>query len=310
MTHDSLSDHIDALQALRQQPRPAAAERLAAAEAALADQPEAALSPALRFELGSVYLSQGQWQQAQAHLLAASQSLPARGGAIYHRLGRAAQELGQTEQARQAYQQALTYKVRTDDPKSAQSAGKTWHQLGRIQEQLAAPEEAIEAYRQAIRCFERADQALEQGISAFHLGRLQQQGKAWETAREAFETARHQLVAQADLRAQACYCLGEIAIQLEQPELAEARLNEALSIQRHLKHRAGTGMTLLKLCQALMLQRKWKDVISTVRQAIEALEGTEEKQALKLACELQGELLQLLGKADEAQPWFTRAESL
>lgn len=285
---------------LRQQHRHL--ESIACAEKALSLFPESALSTELHFEIGSSALSTSHWQQAHTHLNAClvSEPVPA---VLYHRLGRASQELGQLQSARDYYQQALK-------ARSGSKTGKTWHQLGRVNELLGENEAAIAAYEQAIISFKATNQLCELGISAFQLGSLQQALKHWERAEQAFDLTRQQLDAQAELRAEACYRLAETAIQTEAFAKAEEMLAEALMIHRQLKNQSGLGLCLLKLCQVLMLQRRWKEVISTVQQAIEALENSREDRALKLAYELQGELLQLLGKNSEAQVWLDRASQL
>ncbi len=299
--NQALSSHIVELRNLRKLKKQNPA-LLAAAAQALNDQSNDPLAAELHFELGSTYLSLSQWQEAYRHLLTAHQQWPEYQGVTLHRLGRACQELGKLEQARDYYQQAL-------DNKSG-PAGKTWHQLGRVLEALNQPDEAIQAYLRALSDLSEAGAQRELGISAYQLGRIYQQRQDWELAQNAFEQARAELGPEAALRAEVGYLLGEVAIQLGAPERAEERLGEALSIHRHLKNQAGIGMALLKLCQAQMLQRKWKDVLTSVREAILALEGTKETQALKLACELQAELYELLGKPDEAREWQIRAQNL
>lgn len=296
-----LASHLEALQHQRRE-KAQSPLALEAAQAALQSQADDPLAGELHFELGSAYLTLSRWQEAFDHLQAASPLLPERAGVVLHRLGRAAQELGQLEAARDYYQQALAHKTGP--------AGKTRHQLGRVLESLNQTDEAIKTYELALRELQAAGLRRELGISAYQLGRLQQQHQNWSAAQSAFETARSELGSEADMRAEVCYLLGEVAIQLGVPEQAETRLSEALSIHRHLKNQTGVGMALLKLCQAQMLQRKWKDVLTSVREAITALEGTRERSALKLACELQGELFELLGKPDEARQWFSRAETL
>lgn len=300
---------LSQLRQLRQQQH--SAQALELGREFLASEPELEEPErlALYFELGSNALSLGYWQSALDYLLPCTQLVSPPSG-LQHRLGRASQELGQLEAARAYFEAAIALKNPTQ-------AGKSWHQLGRVYEQQAKRSEAISSYQQAMQCFEQMGQKQELGISAFQLGRLHQQQQDWFAAQKCFEQARQFLASQADMRAEACYRLGEMAIQLKQPQQAEAVLGEALSIHRHLaqkhpspKHAAALGMTLLKLCQVLMLQKRWKEVIATVRQAIEALEGSGEVKALQLAYELQGELLQLMGKYDEGQLWLDKAKAL
>ncbi|HEY9843956.1 MAG: tetratricopeptide repeat protein [Candidatus Sericytochromatia bacterium] len=291
---------LEQARALRKQNLPE--ESMLCAERGLEGLPSGSLRLELLFELGCSELAAGHWQQAHDHLEAClEQEHPP--DALFHRLGRACQELGQPAAARDHYLQAL-------DARVGHNAGKTWHQLGRVYEQLGDAPAAIAAYTEAIACFKSADRAWETGISAFQLGRLQLELETLNEAQNAFRLARQSLAEDAELRAEACYRLSEIAIQLGQLEEAETLIGEALSIQRHLKNTSRSGICLLKLCQVLMLQRKWKDVLSTVREAITTLEGSKEASALKLACELQAELLQLLGKHEEAKVWTEKAEKI
>lgn len=254
----------------------------------------------LHFELGSAALSAGHWQQAYDALVQSEKDGHSAAG-LYHRLGRAAQELGQLSEAEAHYAKALKLKA---------NAGKTWHQLGRVRELLGAHDGAAEAYQQAIARFEASGDSQALGISAYQLGRIEQSRQAWEPAFDAYSLARRHLASQAQLRAEACYGLSEIALLAQDFGSAEAMLSEAIGIHRHLKNPAGIGICQLKLCQALMLQRRWKDVMRTVAEAIQTLEGTRQSSALKLAYELQGELLQLLNKTEEAASWFAKAQAL
>lgn len=305
----TLGTHLGTLHRLRREKAVVDDTVMANAAAALAEQANDPLAAELGFELGSVWLARRDWQQAKAAFeislaLAPGQDLA---GKIQFRLGRAQQELGDFAAAESSYEQALNAR-HSSEPHKAQP--KTWHQLGRVREKQGKHEAAIAAYREAVSGFAAAGQHLELGVSAFQLGKLLQAAQDRDGAREAFSTARSELVSDAARRAEACYALGEIAIQDQAFAQAQAALSEAISIQRHLKNPAGLGMSLLKLCQVLMHQRDWKRVIQTVGEAIAVLEPSGETAALKLACELKGELLQLMGKQDEAKIWLDRAASL
>ncbi|PKL78214.1 MAG: hypothetical protein CVV27_03655 [Candidatus Melainabacteria bacterium HGW-Melainabacteria-1] len=276
---------------------------IAVVVSALAMLPDPALIAELRLELGSSLLAAGRWAEAREQLSLCLDTERPASGTLYHRLGRAHQELGELAAAESFYRQAIA-------AKAGKQAAKSWHQLGRVSEQQGNSKQALAAYSEAIAAFGASGQALEQGIAAFQCGRLQQSLKQWDAAQSAFETARSLLASDASLRAEACYALGELAIRRQALAEANDLLTEALSIHRHLKQQAGIGMSLLKLCQVQMLQRDWKAVLLSVRQAIEALEQSKETAALQLAYELQGELLQMLGKADEAEPWLARAREL
>lgn len=238
-------------------------------------------------------------QLAQAYEAAELDAMPQ----ILHRLGRASQELGQLEAASQWYQKAIA-------ARKGAAAAKSWHQLGRVREAAGDTEGAAEAYRQAIAGFEAKQAWAELGISAFQLGRIEQARKQMSAAGEAYKLARKHLASQAELRAEACYALAEIALQEQDLDQADSLLGEALSIHRHLGRQGGIGICLLKQCQLMMLRRDWKAVMSTVKEAITALELSRETGALILACELQGELLELINQPDQAKVWFEKAQQL
>lgn len=296
---DSTSETwLETARQLRSQKRPL--EGLQAAETGLQvlGDGDAELRARLAFEQGSCALALRDWSKAAAAFAAADGG--AAPAALAYRRGRAAQELGLLVEAETQFRLAL-------DAKAAYA--KAWHQLARVLELQQRFSEAETAYRRALEAY-TASQSGERGVSAYQLGRLCQARQAWSEAAEAFRLARRHLAAQAQLRAEACYGLSDAAIQLGEFAEAEAALSEAIGIHAHLQHSGGLGLCRLKLCQVLMLQRRWKEVVATVALAIQSLNQSSETSALRLAYELQAELFELLNRGDQAAASRARAAEL
>lgn len=225
---------------------------------------------------------------------------------LLHQLGRACQELSDWEAARQAYLQALDHK-RLAGLDAA--LGQTYHQLGRLHEAQGHWAEAARSYTQAVDWMQRyADNHL--GLSLFQLAKAQEALAEPLQALENYTRALAPLSDQPRLRADACYRIGALFAGFQRHDEARLAFEQALSAYTQLHLDFWVGMTRLKLGLLALAQGQVPLVMQHARAAVDALEGTRDVQALKMAYDLLAELSQLLGQSADARHWLARGAAL
>lgn len=266
------------------------------------------------------------------------------------RLGDVAEQLGEPDVARPAYQEAAQIQGRLGapdevrlynklgqicrllgDPRAAEDAhlralrraaslghrrgeGVAWNELGHLYKSEAAPQKAIKAYDRALTVWEAlGDEALEEKATALHnLGTVYSTLGSFSEARELLERALALRQKAEDLRGQAATITAIAWIEGLEKQLPEAlRLyEEAIELRRREKDWRGAAATLDRRGTALRQVGRTDEALASYRQALEFFEQSGERGLIAHPLSNLGGLLVQKGDLAEGERLLMQALQL
>ena len=146
-------------------------------------------------QLGGCFANQGQAKQAIGHYrqglamaeqLESSEAVKRQKGALHTKIADVLSNKGDFEEAKKAYEAALSIMKEIDDQRSIGAINGQFGTLALLQNKL---QEAAERYREALAIFQRLNELETEAVLHHQLGMVYEKAKQWDAAEQAYRKA-------------------------------------------------------------------------------------------------------------------------
>ncbi len=227
-------------------------------------------------------------------------------GTAYHHLGIVAEELGEWDEAKNNYQQALAIDIEYGDRYSQAS---TYFQLGNVASRLREWDEARNNYQQALAIDIEYSDRYSQAKIYHQLGIVASRLREWDEAKNNYQQALAIDIEYNNRHSQAgTYSeLGNVARELREWDKARHNYQQALAIFIEYSDRSSQASTYQNLGMVAEELREWHEARKNYLQALAIRIEYGDRYSQASSYGQLGSLAQKLGQSHEARNNFQQA---
>ena len=250
-------------------------------------------SSAVLLELYQLLLPLDRWQPAQA-------------ARIYDELGEIYRSLGQMEQSRDCFEQALALCKATGNRKEE---GWALNNIGRVYADTGNKQQALDYYEEALEVHKEVGNLGGESTVLTNIGWAHYDFRRLEVAREKYEQALSIRREVKDRKGEASVLnsLGRVYANLGQIETARQYHEQALGICREAGDRVGEGWTLNNLGRVYVMMGDTKRALDYLQQALSIRREVGDRRGEGATLNNLGITYSDLGQGEEAVGYFKQA---